>query len=290
MRVSGFTFIRNAVKYDYPIVEAITSVLPVCDEMIVCLGNSEDSTRALLESIGSQKLKISDSTWDDSLREGGRVLAVETDKAFDLVSPESDWCFYIQGDEVIHEKYLPAIVEAMERYKDDDRVEGLLFDYVHFYGSYDYVGDSTQWYRREIRIIRNDKSIRSYRDAQGFRKNGRSLRVKRIPASVYHYGWVKPPSRQQEKQKYFNKLWHTDAWMKANISNASEFDYSNIDSLAQFNGTHPSVMHRRIAEKNWTFSHDISKKRLSLKARLRLAIERLTGWRPGEYRNYKIIR
>ena len=160
MQVSGFTFIRNAVKFDYPVVEAITSILDLCDEFVVMLGNSEDNTRKLLESINSPKLKIFDSVWDDSLREGGRVLADETNKAFDKVSPHNDWCFYIQGDELIHEKYLPGIKDAMLQYKDDNRVEGLLFNYLHFYGSYDYIGDSTQWYRKEVRVIRNDKRDR----------------------------------------------------------------------------------------------------------------------------------
>src|SRR5271154_3494872 len=107
MKVTGFSFIRNAVKYDYPVAEAITSILPLCDEFVLMLGNSEDETRKLIEGIGSPKIKIYNSVWDDSLREGGRVLAVETDKALDKVSKDSDWAFYIQGDEVIHEKYLP---------------------------------------------------------------------------------------------------------------------------------------------------------------------------------------
>jgi hypothetical protein len=281
MQVSGFTFIRNAVKFDYPVVEAITSILPLCEEFVVVLGNSEDRTRELLESIGSPKLKIYDSTWDDSLREGGKVLAVETNKALDRISPKSDWCFYIQGDEVIHEKYLPVIREAMQRYQDDLRVEGLLFDYLHFYASYDYTGDSTQWYRKEVRIVRNDKSIRSYRDAQGFRKNGRPLNVKKTDACVYHYGWVKPPSRQQDKQKYFNKLWHSDAWMKSHVPATDEFDYSRIDSLAPFTGSHPAVMKKRIAEKNWSFTYDPSRKKLSLKSWFKLGIEKRTGWLPG---------
>jgi hypothetical protein len=290
MQVSGFTFIRNAVKYDYPVVEAITSILPLCDEFVVLLGNSEDSTRELLASIGSDKLKIFDSVWDDSLRQGGKVLAAETNKAFSKVSDRSDWCFYIQGDEVIHEDYLPAIQKAMLRYERDKRVEGLLFDYVHFYGSYDYTGDSTQWYRKEVRIVRNDKSIRSFRDARGFQKNGRPLYVKPADACVYHYGWVKPPARQQEKQKYFNKLWHSDAWMKAHVTGAGEFDYSRIDSLSLFTGTHPAVMKARIAGKNWSFRYDPSRKKLSFKARIKLGIEKLTGWRPGEYRNYRLLR
>ena len=51
MKVSGFTFIRNAIKYDYPIVEAIQSILPLCDEVVVAVGNSEDDTLALIQNI-----------------------------------------------------------------------------------------------------------------------------------------------------------------------------------------------------------------------------------------------
>ena len=86
MKVAGFTFIRNAVRYDYPVVESITSLLPLVDELVVCVGNSDDSTLALIESIASPKIKIFHSVWDDSLREGGKVLAVETNKALAAVS------------------------------------------------------------------------------------------------------------------------------------------------------------------------------------------------------------
>eukprot|EP00919_Chromeraceae_sp_WS-2016_P074801 GHVR01177019.1.p1 GENE.GHVR01177019.1~~GHVR01177019.1.p1 ORF type:complete len:182 (+),score=8.25 GHVR01177019.1:291-836(+) len=177
MFVSGFTFIRNAVKLDYPVSEAIRSILPVVDEMVVAVGNSDDATRDLILSLGD-KIRIIDTTWDDSLREGGKVLAVETNKAFDAVGKQADWCVYIQGDECIHEKYHSEIRAKMEQFKDDNRVEGLLLDYAHFYGSYDYLGDSRTWYRKEIRIIRNDKHIRSYRDAQGFRKEGKKTKSK----------------------------------------------------------------------------------------------------------------
>lgn len=289
MKVSGFTFIRNAIKYDYPVVEAITSILPLCDEIVVAVGNSEDDTRALIEGIGSAKIRIIDTTWDDSLREGGRVLAFETDKAFDALSTDSDWAFYIQGDEVLHEQFFEPLKEAMLRYKDQPEVEGLLFNYQHFYGSYDFVGDSRRWYRKEVRIIRNDKKIRSYRDAQGFRKNDRPLNVKPVEATMYHYGWVKPPEAQQAKQENFNKLWHNDEWVDKNIPKTEGFDYSKIDSLAHFTGSHPKVIQLRISRQNWQFNFDPTKKRLPFKSRLLHTIESLTGWRVGEYRNYKVI-
>ena len=159
MKVCGFTFIRNAIRFDYPIVEAITSVLPMCDEFIVLVGNSDDNTRNLIERIGSDKIKIHDSVWDDSLREGGRVLAEETNKAMLLLPDDTTWAFYIQGDEVIHEKYHQTILSAMDQYKYDVKVEGLLLNYTHFYGSSDFIGDSTNWYRKEVRIIRQNSII-----------------------------------------------------------------------------------------------------------------------------------
>lgn len=286
MKVSGFTMVRNAVKYDYPVVEAITSVLPLCDEFIVAVGNCEDETLALIESIGSPKIKIIHTIWDDTLREGGRTFALETDKAFQAVAADADWAFYIQADEVIHEKYHEAVRKAMTKYKDDRSVEGLLFHYKHFYGSYDYVGESWNWYRREIRVVRNDKNIFSYRDAQGFRKKpNEKLHVKLIDAYIYHYGWVRDPRAMVRKQRAFTSYYHDDQWLEENLAKASEFDYSNIDSLELFTDTHPAVMKDRIARKNWKFDFDVSKKNYSFKER----VKRFFGFRIGEYKNYKIV-
>ena len=163
MFVSGFTFVRNAVKFDYPVKESILSLLPLVDELIVCLGNSDDTTADLIQSINSPKIKVVPSVWDDSLREGGRVLAVETDKALQAVSPQADWCIYLQADEVIHENDYSVIRSSMDKYNNDVKVEGLLFNYIHFYGSYHYVGNSRKWYRHEVRIVRNDRKIHSYK-------------------------------------------------------------------------------------------------------------------------------
>ncbi len=289
MFVSGFTIVRNAIRFDYPIVEAIKSILPLCDEVVVAVGKSEDETLQLIKSINDSKIKIIETIWDDSLREGGKVLAAETNKAYDAISEKADWCFYIQGDEVMHEKYLPTIKSEMEKWKDDTRVEGLLFKYTHFYGSYDFVGDSRKWYREEIRIVRKNKEIRSYKDAQGFRKSDNSkLVVQPINAFVYHYGWVKPPAAMQAKQESFHKMWHDDKWMKENIPVAKEFDYSQIDSLAKFAGTHPIVMQERVQKQNWKFDFDPTKKKWGIKMKFLMWVEIKFGWRIGAYKNYRI--
>ena len=289
MKVAGFSFVRNAIKYDYPIVEAISSVLPVCDEFVVAVGNSEDQTYDLIKSINSPKIKIIETVWDDNLREGGKVLAIETDKALKAISSDCDWAFYIQGDEVVHEKYHDEIRRTMLRWKDNKEVNGLLFNYLHFYGSYDYIADAPNWYRKEIRIIRPNSGIYSYKDAQGFRKmNDKVLYVKQINAFIYHYGWVKKPEIMQQKQENFNKLWHDDDWVKKNVPKRNEFDYSAINSLSAFNESHPIVMKNRIEQSNWKFDFDLSYKKYSMKDKIKLFFENLTGYRIGEYKNYKI--
>ncbi len=289
MKVSGFSFIRNAIKLDYPIVEAITSILPICDEFVIAVGKSDDDSLALIKSIRSPKIKIIETIWDDKLRKGGRVLAQETDKALKEISKDSDWAFYVQGDEVVHEKDLPKIKEAMVQWKDDPKVEGLLFNYKHFYASYDYIANSRYWYKKEIRVIRNLPEMNSFRDAQGFRNGDRIIRVKPIDAFIYHYGWVKHPAFQQQKHLNFNALYHDDEWIENNIPEVDEFDYSAIDSLEAFSGSHPKVIQNRIDQMNWKLNFDPNQCNFSFKSKLLHKVEKFLGWRIGEYKNYKII-
>ena len=290
MKIAGFTIIKNAVTNDFPIMEAIRSLLPVVDEMIVLIGDSSDETTALIEAIGDAKIKIHHSVWNKNLRKGGAVLADETNKAFALISNEYTWAFYIQGDEVVHEKYYPAIRTACERYASDTAVQGLLFKYKHFYGTYDYVGDSRKWYAHEIRIIRNNKSISAYRDAQGFRIGKAKLPVARIDASIYHYGWVKSPTQMRKKIKESSVYWNDDTQMEKIKSSPDDYDFSGFDSLEKFTGTHPSVMLDRIQRQNWVIDLDLSQKKFSFKNKCLYHFEKLTGIRPFDFKNYKIIR
>lgn len=289
MKVTGFSFIRNAVIYDYPIVESIRSLLPLVDEYVIAIGRSDDNTRGLVESIGSEKIRILDTVWDDNLREGGFVLAEETNKAFQAVSMDADWAFYLQGDECVHENEYDKIRRAMEKYLDDKRVDGLLFKYFHFYGTFNYIGAGRRWYRKEIRVIRNNKDIISWKDAQGFRYRDRTkLKVKEIDAHIYHYGWVKHPQTSNRKTLFFRTL-HNKDFVISKEDMQKDFDYHHIDRLALFTGSHPQSMSDKVATVNWDFEFDPSDKgfrRMSLKHKLGHLIEDLTGIRLWEYKNY----
>ena len=292
MKVCGFTFIRNAEKFDFPIAEAITSVLPLCDHFVIAVGISEDNTRKIVQNISPDKITIVDTVWDESLKKGGEVYAAETNKAFDAVPDEYDWCLYIQGDEVLHEKYLDEVKKSMYENLNRREVEGLLFGFKHFYGTYDYVGDCRHWYRKEIRVIRNNKNIRSYRDAQGFRKKGEKLNVAEVNAEIYHYGWVRHPRFMHEKiesvKQFYDGISEQEAAQKAG---EQEFNYSGeYDALALFKDTHPAVMTERIKRLNWNVKIDLNKINMKLKNRILYKIEKWFGVRLFEYRNYRLLK
>jgi hypothetical protein len=92
----------------------------------------------------------------------------------------------------------------------------------------------------------------------------------------------------QRKQEELNKLWHNQDWIDKNVVKAEAFDYSQIDSLAKFEGTHPKVMLQRIANRNWQFDFDLKHNKTSFKEKLKQLALNLFGWEIG-YKNYRKI-
>ena len=194
MKISGFTFIRNGVTLGYPFMASIHSLLPLCDEIIVNVPNSQDDTLKLVRGIRNPKIRVIESEWDDRQRTGGLALSQHTNLALEKCA--GDWCVYIQGDEVLHENSIPAMRATMECELSHAAVQGLVVDYTHFYGSFLTQVYSLGWYYKEIRVVRGNKSLRSVGDAQGFRTvNGEKLRVKNSGGRYFHYGFALEPAR-----------------------------------------------------------------------------------------------
>lgn len=297
MKVSGFSFVRNAVKLDFPVVEAITSILPICDEFVIAVGEGNDGTAELVESIDTDKLTIIRTKWDSRLFVRGAINAQQTNIALDNCT--GDWAFYIQADEVMHEKYLPVVKEQMELNLDRPEVEGLLFDYVHFWGSYDRYHAAHNWYSKEVRVIRNGVGSKSWRSAQSFRRNGRKLKVVHSGAEIYHYGWVRDPSVMKTKQKALDSLHHDAEWVERRHPEPerAEFDYGDLRKLAKFSGTHPEAMRGRIAAKSWSVPFEGKRtdrpkhKHETLRMRLLSFMEnKILRRKIAEGKNYVLIR
>ncbi|GDX48121.1 hypothetical protein LBMAG25_09390 [Bacteroidota bacterium] len=315
MKISGFTMAKNADKLYYPIKESIESILPIVDEFIVAIGDNDADDQSLdrIRSIASEKIKIIRTVWDITRYPNGTENAHQTDLAKEACT--GDWLFYLQADEVIHEKYLGTIEKRCRELLDREEVEGLLFRYKHFWGDYNHILLAHGWYPNEIRIIRNHKDIHSWESAQSFRriphfdyihyrqqKNTYKLKVARVDAEVYHYGWVRPPELMQRKKKSLDTIHHGVANTEARYKNQRDyFDYGPMKRLHPFTDTHPQVMNAWIQKFNWADQLNYTSTSLpdrelfkheKLKYRVISWIEQhiLSGNEIGGFKNYRLLK
>jgi hypothetical protein len=288
--LSGFTLVRNAVTLDYPIVPAIRSMLEACDEVVVNVGRSEDGTRDLVAAIGDPRVRILDMEWD--LSRGSAVLARETDRA--MGACRGTWGLYVQADEVLHESGAAILAAMVRECEGDGRVEGLLVDYRHFYGDFATLATNRHWYRREVRVVRlgGSRDIRSFQDAQGFRVGPelRRVRARATGATMFHYGWARAPHSLHRKLAASREIYTDAPVVHERRARRPPLEWTPL--LRRFTGTHP----RAVAE--WIAAHDdvqgdaIPPRPLKLDdLRFYVSdwIERLTGVRLFEYRNYVLV-
>ena len=286
VKISGFTIVRNAVKLDFPIEASIRSILPICDEVVVNVGRSEDETLDLVRSIPDPKIRIIETEWDMSRR--NRVLGLETHRA--MRACQHSWGVYIQADEVLHERGAAELAAAIQRYHSDRDVEGLLVRYVHFYGGFDTIATHRRWYRREVRAVRLEPEldIRPYQGAQGFRvgPDHRKIRARLTAAEMFHYGWARPSQALREKRDLGRTMY---PWRNADESRPL-LDW--IPGIRRFTGSHPMVARDWIEARRHDPDRVIEPRRFRwrfLRYYVSSAIERLTGARIFEFRNYKIV-
>jgi hypothetical protein len=286
--LSGFTIVRNAVKLDYPIVPAIRSVLAVCDEVVVNVGRSDDDTRDLVASIGDPRIRILDSEWDFSKR--NFVLSIETRRAMDAC--HGSWGLYIQADEVLNEEGALALGAKVREWDADGRVEGLVVRYLHFYGGFDTIATSRRWYRREVRCIRLGRDIRPYQGAQGFRVGPeyRKIRARLTDAVMFHYGWARPARAIREKYEASKTIYPWSRERSAREQQRGHLEW--IPLLRPFAGAHPRVAREWVAARGHDPERTIGPRRFKpehLRFYVSDWIERVTGARPFEFRNYVLV-
>jgi glycosyltransferase involved in cell wall biosynthesis len=299
MKISAYTYVRNGLKMGYPFIESIKSILHIVHEYVIVLGDSDDGSREAILNLNSHKIKIVDTVWDMNFRVGGKLFAQQSNIGLDHV--DGDWIVHLQADEVIHENNIEKLINAINAYDNVPKVEGLLFPFLNFRGDYHHIHTGRKSHRFEIRAFRRNKLIRAYKDSQGFRKfssidaynqgeKGKRLRVVKIDVPVFHYSYVRPPKLMIQKSKFFLRFYRDDEGVDKVFRNLEEIDYSQVDKLSIFTGTHPKVMAEMISRKDWDFVYDPSKCNSSLRHKILNKIEDLTGYRIGEYKNYKIVK
>jgi hypothetical protein len=288
MKISGFTLVRNAEILDFPVEASIRSILPVCDEVVVNVGRSDDRTMDIVRSIADAKIRVLETEWDFS--RGEAVLRRETARA--MSACRHRWGVYIQADEVLHEAGVPSLVASIRAADGDSNVEGLVVSYRHIFGNSDTEAVNRRWYRREVRAVRLDPAIgvTPYRDAQGFRvgTEQRRVRARLTDAQMFHYGWLRSAAALRARGAADRHLYPGRRVPPTESAAVLRW----FPGLRPFTGTHPAVV------RQWVAAHAFDPGRVvtppffaaeHLRYYLSDVVERITGQRPFEFRNYTLV-
>jgi hypothetical protein len=276
MKISAFSFLRNAQKLGFPFVASIRSLLPIVDEYVIALGPCEDDTERMIREIGDPRIRVIPTTWNERIRwdYGPKGFVYAQQKSIALFNCTGDWAFYLEGDEVVHEDDLPRIRASMEKYLKDERVEAMFFDYLHFYGNKNTIAWSPAWYRVAPRILRN--TIPAWAPEGLFFtvldtcKKTRYPRAAHAGATIYHYGWVRDEAEMNAKLSAVERNWSDQ---KKTVS------YREIDpqALRLFAGTHPQAVQSWLPSAQGLFAANPDHKLTTREKKHRLMLK-LESW------------
>ena len=183
MKTVGFTPIRNGISLGYPFVEAITSVLKVVDEFLVCDYGSEDDTLKILETMAelNNKIIVKTGVWPKHSASGS-AISVVTNRMIKQCS--GDRLFYVQADEVYHETSENYLSEHLVDYKH----KSISVNFLHFRNSfYKIIANPT--YNTAIRIF-SKKGVKSIKDGYNF--GGDVKPIWQSGVHLWHMGWCFP--------------------------------------------------------------------------------------------------
>lgn len=271
MKISGFTFVRNATRLQYPIAGSIQSVLPIVDEFVVVVGDSSDETVAAVQGIGSPKIRLVPSRWNPNVNSGGYVLAQQTN--IGLFNCTGEWAIYLQADEAIHERDHATLTAHMERYRHDDGVEGMLLQRVTFFGDYHTIVTAHPFqYDLACRIVKPHRFVLSRGDAAGFcvhpkyKERGRRIRAVDTGLTLFHYGDVRATAASREFQRVKGHYW---AGGGASLGLADPgltdiYERTPRMFVGAYAGPHPAPMLQRVATHSERLDLDSPRWRTSL--------------------------
>lgn len=193
-RLGGTQFVIDGLKYDYCFAESIRSLQEFCNEVVVIDAGSKDGTVEVLKTLENEKTKIiylDREEWD-SLH-GWAKLNHFSNKAISELTTE--WNFYQQSDEVVHESCYKDIRQAIEQ----PGIEAFLVTRINLW--------STPFQMLNVTGNRNPCSTQVIRLAKSnYMTGGDAESIYATPSAayvnnirLYHFGFVRDKNIHADK-------------------------------------------------------------------------------------------
>lgn len=242
MTLGGNVCIRNGSLLDYCWREAVNSLLPICDEVVICDCDSGDGTRQQIDYWAMREPKITpvNFPWTDP-------------KATDQWYPEwinyarqhlsTDMHIHLDGDEVLHE----ADYEKIQRASESSSI--LFFNRLNFWTDPKHlIPEGVCLGTKVLRMAPANRPIPSdypYGPAEDTVRAATESSIR-----VFHYGFLRRREAFFKKAREVQRIWTNSYDPRLEAAEKTEGDWSKTpgitgweDRLVDYHGDHPSVIH-----------------------------------------------
>lgn len=243
MKLGGTMILHNAVRFDYCVKEALTSLCRACDEVVVLECESTDETPALLESMIADhpNLRVIKNEW--AVRADKHRLSVLTNIATEALSKDVEWLFNLQADEVIADNVDKSIILDAIRVAVSRNSKAVQIRRINLWGDFDHHFSDNYPNKpvsnHVVRIVH--RSCKSVGDAESF--SGRAYLGAREKIIIVHYGFLRDPVMMIDKTKSMQ------GWFGFGIDKKM---LEQEKTLGRFN---PEAWHQKVNLAKRTVSH-----------------------------------
>lgn len=207
-KISGYTIARNVVKFKYPIRECLTTLRPICEDVVLAYDpytddGTDDVVRKLAQDLD---LTLFESRWNMDNIDKGLELGVQTDIA--MQQCRNDWRLYLQLDEAFHEDDVDAITELPSR-AETVQAFGIDFQRVYFYGNLHTI--RKDWTAIITRLTYKDTHTYSQGDGMSCVPSERRW-SRHMPSELwmYHYSRLGDPELISKRVRNMDTFYHQD--------------------------------------------------------------------------------
>lgn len=243
--------IRNGVRLDYCFVEAIRSMLPICDQIVVSESDSDDGTKEVLHSLSQQhsQIRIVAFPWPDPR---GDTLFYPRWLNSARKHLDTDWACYLDADEVFHEKSYSLISKVVSQGKV---AKCYRWNFWSDAQSLIPAGECCG-----VDVIRiGPRHLDFPSDYPTPESAEISALAQKVPISIMHYGFLRKRKAFFEKAKSVQRIWANgyDSRLEAADKDGGNWMKNPIvapwiNRLDKFKGTHPEIIHDWLQERGYS--------------------------------------
>lgn len=196
-KLTGISMIKDGIKHDYCFEECIASLKEFCDELIICDAGSIDGTAKVLKKMEDRKTKViycEPEEWEEQKYLKHQILNYFSNKA--IAEVVTDWVFYQQADEILHEKCYQFVRGAINSGKANGYSCARLNLWASPYKMLNVVGDRNPCSTKVIRLAKSE--YMTYGDAESIACDNVSDEYTN-QLRIYHMGFVRSKEVHADK-------------------------------------------------------------------------------------------